>query len=165
MGTVANQYITADQFSAVLDDLSYQEDDTTQQELLDRATADLESDLSQRFVVPLVSQDTGAYADAPSYARNRVLNMLKEKIREIIGYDKNKNLVGTIESTEKFINVHQIQYKEFLKGMLDPKIIYNFLMQTYAQNAIVPVQYIALSRADDETNPTGELSPRAGYGL
>lgn len=164
MALIQNQYITNAQFRDVLEDLSYEASSTKQQELIDRATADLESDMSQRYVVPVVGEN-GDYSTAPQYARGKVLNAMKEKLREIIGYDKNKNLVGTIESTERFINVHTTQYDRMIKDLINPKIMYGFLMHDYTQDAINPIQKLALSRADDETSVGDFSNPRSGFGL
>ena len=149
-----NQYITKTQYDVVLNDLNMQVcDDAKRQYILDRATGDLEADLAQKFVVPLVPAAGGAYSTAPQYARNKVLNALIAKIREIIGYDKNRTLAGTIDSTEKFINVHSIEYKDQIKGLLNPKIDYKFLLLDYADDAQVPVQHLGLSRADNKVDP------------
>jgi len=167
---VQNQYINALQFKDVLDDLNITLSEFKQQELLNRATADMEADLSKKFVVPLVTSVNGfqqsstaflPYTDAPSFAQNKVLTTVKEKLREIIGYDRNKNLIGTIESTQKFMNIHGDLYKKQMQDLLDSEVDYNFLLQPWAVDSKTPIQHIGLSRADDRVHPLGGW--RNGY--
>jgi len=149
-----NQYITSEQFQGILDDLNYETcEDGKKQRLLDRATADLETDLSKKFVVPLISVDGGAYSTCRQFARNKILNLMTCKVREIIGYDKNRTLTGTIDSTERFINVHGIEYKSQIKSLLDPMIDFGFALLVQAQNAQNPIQNLGLARADNRTYP------------
>lgn len=146
---ITSQYISDDQFQAILDDLNITDkDDAQQQELLDRAVADLEADLSERFVVPLIGAGFTPYTSAPAFARNKVINALKSKIRQLIGRDNNRNLV--IESTERYVDVHKLAYQDDVKSLLNPKIMYGFQLQEYAQGAVVPVQKLGLARADNE---------------
>lgn len=152
-----NQYITNEQFKWVLDDLNYEASPQKQQELIDRATGALEGDLVKKFYVPLVYDDGsvngGAYTGAPAFARNKVLNCIKAKIRELIGYDKNRNLSGVIESTQKFINVHAEEYNAEIKGLMHNEAEFKFLRLPYAQDAKSPVQHVGLARPDDRTDP------------
>ena len=159
-----NQYITREVFEMVLRDLNHLSDgdELRQKTLLDRATGDLEADLAAKFVVPLVSRSLAenSYLGAPqaqtySFAKQKVLNALIAKIRAIIGYDVNRNLTGTIESTEKFLNVHEQEYKGLMRDLLDPKIDYGFRLLNQAADAQSPVQHLALSRADNKTDPFG----------
>jgi hypothetical protein len=155
-----NQYITKVQFDYIFTDLNYETSDETRKvELLDRATGDLEADLARKFVVPLIPQVSGMTYQQMllqpnmKFAVNKVLNATKAKIRAIIGYEKNRNLTGTIDSTEKFLNVHETEYKECMKGLMDPMIDYGFLLLNQAQDAQTPVQHIALSKADNKIDP------------
>jgi len=152
-----NQYISKTKFDILLKDLNYDScEESQKQDLLDRATGDLEADLSKKFYVPLVSVAGGAYTTCQSFAQNKVLNAMKAKIREIIGYDKNRNLTGTIESTQKFLNVHGIEYKDQMKGILDPLIVYGFKVLGQAENAQTPIQSLSLSKANNRTDPYGD---------
>jgi hypothetical protein len=153
-----NQYITREQFESTLADLNYEASASKKIELLDRATADLEADLSKKFVIPLAPSAGGSYASmlqnpATKFAVSKVLSALKSKIREIIGYEKNRNLTGTIESTEKFINTASIEYRDQIRGLLDPLINYNFKLQGQADDAQSPVQHLALSKGHNKTDP------------
>jgi hypothetical protein len=153
-----NQYITNDQFKWVLDDLNYEASPQKQQELLDRATGALEGDLVKKFYVPLVYDNAGtagAYASTPAFARNKILNCMKAKVRELIGYDKNRNLTGVIESTQKFINVHADEYKSEISGVMNNEAEFQFLRLPYAQDAKSPVQHLGLARPNDRTDPYG----------
>lgn len=149
-----NQYITKQQLEWVFSDLNFDTcSEDKKQEMLDRATGDLEADLSKKFVVPLVAKANGPYLTAPQFARNKILNAMKAKVREIIGYQLNKTLVGTVDSSEHFINVHGLEYKAQMKGVLDPLIDYGFLLLDQAQEAQTPVQHIGLSRANNNVDP------------
>jgi hypothetical protein len=161
---VQNQYINTFQFQDILSDLSVQLNTFKQQELLNRATGELERDLSKKFVVPLVFSSVGfevastvtiPYSTPPAqytFAVNVVLTTLKEKIREIVGYDKNRNLVGTIESTQKFLNIHGEQYSKMMKALVeDYEIDYGFQLQAWTVDAKTPIQHLALARGDDKT--------------
>lgn len=149
-----SQYIDDENYGWVLQDLNYQDcDSRKKKEILDRAVGSLEADLARKYVVPLVAADGSAYPNAPVWARNKVLNCLKAKIREIIGFDKNRNLTGAIESTEKFINVHGIEYKGEIKTMLEPMIDFGFKLLFQAENAQTPVQHLGLARANNTADP------------
>jgi hypothetical protein len=152
----ANQYLSSVQFLSILRDLNLESyDENRQADLLARATGDLEADLSRKYVVPLISADNSSYLNSPTFARNKIVNALRAKTKEILGYDKNRELTGAIESTEKFINVHGIEYKDQLKTLLDPMIDFGFLLLNQAKDAQTPVQHIGLSRADNRTKPFG----------
>lgn len=154
----SNQYIDQVDYDSVLQDLDVVLDENKKRNLLDRATADLEADLSQKFIVPLTPALGGTYLSMKHnlnqrFAPNKVLNALRAKIKEIVGFDKNRQLTGTIESTEKFINVHGIEYKDQLKTLLNPMIVYGFLLQNQAVDAQTPVQHLGLAKADNKANP------------
>ena len=91
-------YITKANFQKILVDLNVDSTadggfgEVEQNDLIDRAVGDLESDLVERFIVPLLALKTG-FENAPSYSRQKVLNAIKAKIRQIIGEDKQKNIV------------------------------------------------------------------------
>jgi hypothetical protein len=149
-------YISDQSYGWVLQDLNYSDSESAKKlEIIQRAVGDFEADMAQKFVVPLQTKTGTAYSLSPSFAQNKVLNAIKDKIREIIGYDKNRNLTGTIDSTEKFLNVHGEAYKKQIKDLLNPKIDYGFLMLDQAQDAQTPVQHIGLSKADNGTDPIG----------
>lgn len=144
-----SQYISTDVFRWLLDDLNIVYDGKQQDDLLMRAVGDLEADLSKKFKVPLINATGVSFCAAPDFARNKVLNALKAKIRQLIGTDKNRNLV--IESTEKYIDTHKIEYKDNINVLLDPMIDFGFLLLGQAVDAQTPVQHVALGRADNET--------------
>lgn len=149
-----SNYITDAAINWTLEDINYESIDLRKkQEIVDRASADFEADMSQKFIVPLLSSDGSAFSNAPLFARNKVVNAMRSKIREIIGYDKNRNITGIIESTEKFINVHGLEYKEQLKSLLNPKISYGFKLQDQAVDSQSPVQHLGLARSDNSTDP------------
>lgn len=151
----SNQYISQQVFDWLLADLDILEcDELKKRDILDRATGDLEADLSEKFVVPLVNQTGGAYSTCQTFAKNKILNALKAKIREIIGIDKNRNLV--IDSTERFINTHGMEYKAQIKTLLDYKIDYGFKLLYQAENARNPIQYLGLARANNKVDPIEE---------
>lgn len=158
-----SQYITKAQFDLVLAEINA---DTMPQlskdDLLDRSSADLEADLAEKFVVPLVSTTGGLYLSTPTFARNKVLNAMKAKIKELFGYDKNRELTGTIESTEKFINVHGMEYKAQIKQILNNKVEFGFKRLDQADDSQSPVQHIALSKANDDADPYGNGSGSTG---
>lgn len=123
---------------------SQQKDD-----LLKRAIGDMEADLSVKFIVPLVEKMGGAYSTAPEYARVKVYAALKAKIKELIGFDQNRTLTGTVEGTEKFLNVHGIEYSSLMKSLVNSKIDYKFRLLDFADDAQTPVQKLRLSRANN----------------
>lgn len=144
-----NQYITQDQIGYVFSELNYEMcDDRRKEDLVMRAIGDFESDMAEKFVVPLVGRDV-PYDSTPQYARVKVYAALKAKLKELIGYDQNKTLTGTAETTEKFLNVHGQEYTSLKKSIINHKIDYGFLLLDYAQDSQVPVQKLRLSRADN----------------
>lgn len=155
--SVFNDYITEAQFGGILDTLNIQNDSSIdQQDILDRATGDMESELVERFVVPLVAESGGAFSTAPSFARLKVLSALRAAIRRTIGQDKNVNIV--VESTERYIDLHDKAFKDHIKTLLDPKKHYGFKMQDQADGAIDPVQTIGLARADNDPHVVTDRS-------
>jgi hypothetical protein len=154
-----SQYITRAQYDSILAEVN---GDTmsapSKDDLLERASADLEADLAEKFVVPLVGTTGSAYSTTPTFARNKILNAMKAKIKELFGYDKNRELTGTIESTERFLNVHGGEYKNQIKQILNNKVEYGFKRLDQADDAQSPVQHIALSKADNESDPFGSTS-------
>lgn len=150
-----NQYISEDSYDYVLNDLSIDTTDTDKtQEILDRATGDIEADLARKFVVPLVATDGGAYSTCPAFAKNKMVNVIKAKLREIIGYDKNRNLTGTMGSTDTFINVHGVEYTKQIKEMLDQEIEYGFKLNSQSEGTKVPINPMVLARANNDADPT-----------
>lgn len=155
---VENQYITAEQLTFIFDDLNFDVVEAKAQDILDRATGDFEFDLSERYVIPLVApEDGGVYLDAPEYARKKVLNVLKAKIRAIISIEQDKNRSGS-EGAEKYVNTWASDYKRGLTDLLDPKKPAAFRLADFAGDAQTTVQRIALSRADNEPEPFHGLS-------
>lgn len=146
---VTSIYITDPQFVAVLADLNIDSlGATEQQELLDRAIGDMEADLVERYIVPLLAENGGAFSTSPAYTRAKILNTIKAKIRQLIGIDKNRNLI--IDSTQRYIDVHGKEYTDCMKVLLDPKKVFGLQQQTYAQGAVTPVQEMGLGVADNE---------------
>lgn len=145
-----NAYLSDAQFQVILKALNVDTmSDDEQQDLLNRATGDVETELCERFVVPLVADNAGAFNTAPVYAQQKVINALRAAIRKNLAEDKNANIV--VESTERFINVHEKAFEAHIKILLNPKKHYGFKMQSQADGAIDPVQTIGLARADNET--------------
>lgn len=146
-------YITDAQYLAVLDalDIAYVDsqgvDLLDKFEILDRAVGDMEADLCERFIVPLQTDGSGDFSTAPAYAQNKILNTIKSKIRQIIGADKNRNLV--IDNTQRYIDLHQREYKEHITTLLDPKKLFGLALQSQAQGAVVPTQTVGLARANN----------------
>jgi len=148
------RYISKDEFADVLEDLNIDEDEEggfskkRQRKLLARANGDLEADLVERFIVPLLGTG-GAYETAPDYSRQKVLNALISKIRQIIGLDKQKNLV--IDSTERFIDLKLADYNRHIKDLLNAKRTFGFKLQSFASDgAVEPVQSIGVARGDNK---------------
>lgn len=141
-------YITQEEFGYIFKELNYDQCDSRQRDdLLKRAVGDFESDMSEKFIVPLICKGGGAYTTAPQHARVKVYAALKAKIKELIGFDQNRNLTGTLEGTEKFLNVHGTEYTALKKSLLNHKIDYGFELLDYAEDAQIPVQKLRLSRA------------------
>jgi hypothetical protein len=146
---IKSQYITEDQFVAIMGELNIAgKEDAELQELLDRSVGDLEADLCERFIVPLVEVSGGAYSTAPAFARRKVLNAIKSKIRELVGRDHNRNLV--IDSTQKYIDVHKSAYQADIKVLLDPLKVFGFQLQPQAEGAVEPMQHVGLARANND---------------
>ena len=156
-----NPYISREQLQFILHDLNVQEwSEARIQDLLDRATGDLESDLARKFVVPLIVRGPSPYLGSPqsqnyAFAKAKVANAMKAKVRAVLGFDLNRNQTGVIESTQKFLNVAEMEYNGHIKDLLDQKIDYGFVLLGQAQDAQTPVMHIALSRADNDTDPHG----------
>jgi hypothetical protein len=140
-------YITDDQFQAVLKPLNVKLSDDDQQELLDRAVADLEGELVKRFAVPLLAGSGGAYESAKAYSRNIVLTAIKSRIKSLIGIDKNRNVV--VESGQRYIDLHKVEFEGRIKLLLDPTRKFDFQLQPQAEDAIDPIQSIGVARADN----------------
>jgi hypothetical protein len=162
MAAPFNQYITSDQYQWVLNLLNFDPDGTDTvgpQMVLDRATAEMESDLSKKYVVPIVNNDGTDYTNSPISSQNRILTLLMEKLRVLIGYDLNRNISLGGVTTEMFIKTHEDKYQEILKSFLDYRVPYGFLLQPFAQGAQDVVQGGALSKADNEMNPFDGIEP------
>lgn len=143
-------YITKTNFLKMLVDLNVDATadggfgDVEQNELIDRAVGDLESDLVERFVIPLQALK-GDFASAPIYSKQKVLNALKSKIRQIIGGDKQKNIV--VDSTERFIDLKLKEYNAHIKDLLNHKRDFKMKLQEFASDtAVQPVQTIGVAR-------------------
>ena len=152
-------YISRTNFEKILSDLNV---DATadggygvieQNDLIDRSTGDLEADLVERFIVPLQALN-GEFKNAPVYSQQKVLNALKSKIRQIIGSDKQKNIV--IDSTERYIDLKLKEYKDHIKDLLNHKRDFKMKLQKFASDtALQPVQTIGVARPS--TKRTTEL--------
>ena len=147
------RYITKDEFNEVLEDLNIDASEEggfsskRQRKLLMRANGDLESALVERFIVPLVGT-AGGFEQAPEYARQKVLNALISKLRQLIGLDKQKNIV--IDSTERFIDLKKADYNGHVKDLLNHKRIFGFKLQRFANDgALEPVQVIGVARSNN----------------
>jgi small nuclear ribonucleoprotein (snRNP)-like protein len=154
--SIENQYITETEYSWVINDLNLDVTDSKKEEILKRATADLESKLAKKFIVPLVAVQSGTnlaldYSSSPEFARMKILNALKAAIKSVIGFDQNRTLTGTIDSAERFMNVHADEFKSHMKDLLDPMVDFGFKLQPQAMNAQDPVQSIGLARANNRT--------------
>ncbi len=143
-------YIKKDNFKKVLKDLNVDAtadggfDETEQNELLDRAVGEMESDLVERFIIPLLAL-AGSFDTAPVYSRQKVLSTLKSKIRQIIGGDKQKNIV--IDSTERFIDLKLAEYNRHIKDLLNHKRDFKLKLQEFASDtSLQPVQTIGTAR-------------------
>jgi len=143
-------YITKANFQKILKDLNVDAteeggfNETEQAELIDRAVGDLESDLVERFIVPLIGL-SGPFTSAPNYARQKILNALKTKIRQLIGEDKQKNIV--IDSTERYIDLQLSAYNRHKKDLLNHKRNFELKLQPFASDtALQPVQTIGVAR-------------------
>jgi hypothetical protein len=155
---IVSQYITDDQFSDVLARLNIDSmEDLERQELVDRAHGDLEADLCERFTVPLLTKDGTAYANAPAFARNKVLNAMKAKLRQIIGNDAARNLV--LENTQRYVDVHGKDYKSHIEALNDPKRVYGFQLTEQAAGAMEPMQRMGLARADNKISVEVDSDP------
>ena len=151
------RYISKKAYLKVLEDLNIDQteeggfDTFDENDLIDRAVGDLESDLVKRFVVPLVALSGGPYDSSPFYDKQKILNAIKSKIRQLIGDDKVKNIV--IDSSERYIDLKKSSYKSDIKTLLDPERIYGFRLQTFADDgALNPVQQIGVARPDNRTD-------------
>jgi len=146
------RYITKENYENLLSDLNLDTSATggfsakEQNELLDRAVGDLESDLVERFIVPLDGL-SGDFTTAPSYSQQKVLNALKSKIRQLVGIDKQKNIV--IDSTERFVDLMLADYNRHKNDLLNHKRDFKIKLQSFANDtAVQPVQSIGTARPD-----------------
>lgn len=144
---VDSPYLSADQFEKVLKPLNLNLSIEDKQELLDRATADLEAELVKRFVVPLVKAEGGTFEDAAGYSKNIVVTALKSRIKSVAGIDKNRNVV--VEQGQRFVDLHKQEFDGRIKLLLDPTRHFDFMLQPQAQDAIDPYQHIGIARADN----------------
>lgn len=148
--SIDSQYISDDRFQDILDEQNITGlTDDQQQDLVDRAVGDLEAQLCERFVVPLQVTTPGDFEVAPKFAQQKALNAVISRIRSLLGLDKARNLV--IESTQKYIDVHYIDFKGHIKDLLDPKKHYGFQLNSFSVGSFDPVQTIGLARANNET--------------
>lgn len=141
-------YISEEEFQKILDALNLNYTEDQRQDLLERATGDFESDMCERYIVPLVCEAGSPFKDAPPFAKRKVLNAMNLKIRQIVGSDNNRNLI--IDSTQKFIDTQKYAYQDCVKVLLDPKKVFGFKFQPQAEGAVEPYQSIGLGRADNE---------------
>ena len=167
---MTNPYITREQVDFILADLNVEWGTMREariKDLLERAIGDLESDLARKFVVPLTAARSRHLSSPQAvnykFATVKVQNAMKAKIRAILGFDQNKQLTGVIETTEKFMNVAEGEYNSHIKDLLDPKIDFGFMLLAQAQDSQTPVQHLALSRANHDSEPYGR-GGRGGWG-
>jgi hypothetical protein len=140
-------YITDDQYDAILLSLNVTFTDDTHFDVLDRAVADFEGDMVERFTVPLAGVGV-PFSSVADFARNKALNAMKAKIRQILGNDNARNVV--VESTQRYVDVQKSVYEDQKKALLDPKRIWGFQMQAQAQDAVTPIQSVGIARARNE---------------
>ncbi len=147
------RYISKNEFREIMEDLNIDATESggfqskRQTSLLNRANGELESDLVERFVVPLVADKGSGYDAAPEYAREKVKSAMVAKIRQIIGSDKQKNIV--IDSTERFVDLKLRDYNNHIKDLLNHKRTFGFKLQDFASdNSVEPVQVVGVARGD-----------------
>ena len=159
MGNWSSQYISQDQFNYIIRSLNVEDGSEVYCAMvLARATGALEADLSKRFQIPLVVAGGSTYSGGTGFASNLILSAMIAKIKELVGYDLNKTLTGTIDSTEKFINVYSIEYKDLVKTILDPGVVMGFQYAPFALDAKTPIQHIGLSKANNRTDAYSSLN-------
>lgn len=118
-------------------------------EILECAMGDLEADLVKRFVVPLIDKGGTSFKHAPLFAQRKVLNAMKNKIKQIIAKDKQKNIV--IDTTERYIDLNKKDYDDDIKSLIDHERDFGFRLQGYSQEgAMQPVQSMGVGRPDNE---------------
>jgi hypothetical protein len=144
---IESQYIDDSQFQKVLKPLNVNLSDEDQQDLLDRAVADLEGELCKRFVVPLRSGGGGPFSSAQDFSRNIVLTSLKSRIKSLIGIDKNRNVI--VEQGQRYIDLHKSEFDGRMKLLLDSTRHFDFKLQIQAQDAIDPIQTVGIARANN----------------
>jgi len=144
---VESPYLTPQQFDDTIKPMNLDLSPDEKQELLDRATADLEGELCKRFIVPLKSGAGGAYATAQAFSRNIVTTALRSRIKSLAGVDKNRNVV--VDQGQRFIDLHKGEFDGRIKLLLDPTRHFDFQLQLQAQDAIDPIQSIGVARADN----------------
>jgi len=146
-------YMTKDEFAEVFEDLNVDIDELggfdskRSKRLMDRAVSDLEADLVKRFVIPLVSAAGTAFEFAPTYGQFKVKSAIMSKLRELIGQNKQKNVV--IDSTERFIDLKKATYRQHIKDLLDHERIYGLKLQEFAEDgSLNPVQQVGIARPE-----------------
>lgn len=144
---VPSQYITEQQFMGVLRPLNVNLGDDDLQDLLDRAVADLEGELVLRYNVPLLAASGAAYSSAQAYSTNMVITALKAKIRSLVGVDKNRNVI--VEQGQRYIDLHEKEFANRIKLLLDPKRTFDFQLNPQAVDSIVPIEHVGIARASD----------------
>lgn len=145
----SSRYIDEDKIDKILADLNIEGlSDDQVQNILDRAEGDLETELCERFVVPLISENGDPFFKAPKFAQQKVLNAIYAKIRSIIGKDKDRNIV--VDATQRYIDVHEQDFKQHIKTLLDSKKKFGFKLNTFSEGSYEPTQSIGLARANND---------------
>ncbi len=145
---ITSQYITDDQFTDIIDEQNITgKTDEQLQNIVDRASGDLETELCERFVVPLQGIAGADYSSCPGFALQKITNAMIAKVRQIIGKDAARNIV--VDSTQKYIDVHMVDFKGHIKDLLDAKKHFGFQLNSASDGAYDPVQSLGLARADN----------------
>lgn len=156
-------YISNPEFNSLLKRLNIDTetngglDNSERLNLIDRAVGELETDLLDRFKVPLQKAGGGSYASVPAHTQFKVKSMLMAKIRELVGQDFQKNVV--VESTERFIDVKRMNYSRHLKEMLSEKKNFGLELNDFSEESWEPAQDLGVAKTDDDLDAseyTGE---------
>jgi hypothetical protein len=141
-------YITDTQIATVLTKLGITLGDAEVLDVYTRAAADLEGDLSYKYVVPLTVLNS-AYTAAPAFAINKVAQAMIYKIREVLAADNNRNTGVLLDNGQKYLDLNRIAYKNQIKDLLDPKLSFGFQLNANAVGSAEPVQSLGLARANN----------------
>lgn len=150
------RYYPKSKFIRVLQDAGIDDDTDSdrKEEIYEEARGMLELKLAQRFIIPLIARGGGEFSKASTASRLVVQSAFKSAIRKVLGKDQNKNL--TIDSTQKYIDVHAISFKSSISDLLNPKIPVDFELAGFAEDKD-PVHTIGIARADNELDASTRI--------